>query len=383
MDTTIRIWLRDRATMLRLTEITDSAESVTMGDVLSAGTGSFSCTLSLSASLEMLVRTHDLMVEMAQYNPRTEQWHDIWAGPVVLKDYDVSDELPTCFLSAVSPWIWAGARYMAKATEEVVDEVESFTERSASELAGKIIRDTNQLDGPTWLRALPTEQYPAPNVWIDNYASWKRVSDQIDELSNSNPGIDWRLKYGYGVDSQGNYIARFTSAGTGTFPGSDKTGSVVFTYGRTGDNVMQSRTTEDMTGLANRVTHVESGAKPYTVTVPAEPYSTSIQRYGVWDDVISDDVPSPLLKKRLAQEHVAWRGGPHTTISFTPIPNAGELSDLIPFVDYNVGDTVQYREYSKFTGELLLAGVVKIYEINLRLEEGKTPVVDLVVSQQG
>lgn len=363
---------------IALGEITPS-DDTQINSGISENSGLSMTTLYTGPLKQYYYPNADLLVAAYRWNPYTGQYIMPFVGPVFELEIDVQDEkMPTVGLGCVGPAIWLGSRIANTIwntsqlpgpgkTESGIgsmnpDGTDNPLVGSRSSIVQAFVRNTNSLDGPTWIDAPDELAGDSSGYSISNAGGYKYVADFIDEMSNLQSGIDgfeWTARPT--IDFRGDGSLILGNLETRPLLGTDKTDTVIFEHGLGRNNCVSSKLSSSRQGYANRFTHLVSGADDVEIKYAAEkPVGSQLGARGVWDTVVDGDFTDPTLRKEYLVKQALVRARPKTVYEFEAMrSDIGKYRVPIPYVDYDIGDRVRAMSL-----ELELDAPVRVWNMN-------------------
>lgn len=316
-------------------------------------------------------------------NPRLNMWTNIFSGEIATAEASSTAEDRSKAVLAFDPSLIF--RYRVVDNEAGDGRLEHGISTPMMErglLAAELITDSLVIDGNHWVRALPENQAPSPELSIKNWGGFLKLWDAIDQIGPGTvDGFDWKLDFTRGpqlgedglvtvtTDEHGLILADWVSSPT---LGRDLSGIVTFNHGCGLYNVLEARDVETMETYADRISSVVSGAKVYAITRQDD---AQVARRGVREDVITDSgLTDSRLRTGLVNLHLAVRApGPRRIIEIKPdrsdqtgesqltLPGLAIERAPIPYIDYDRGDRVDTICVMDEDREDIVAGSVRVY----------------------
>lgn len=330
---------------------------------------------SADAALSTLLPSDYRLVSVYRYNPYTEDKDLLFIGPVIIaRDGAEGGEEATASFTAVSAF-W-------RMTTRIADNANSHGRRESGlsvtgergQIAAQLIRDTNTIDGNSWLRAPDGGIDETDEVEINDWGGFRTIAQCISDLSgeSSVSGFDWAVIPKLDSDGDGLILGEFTVS---PIIGQDLTSSIIFEYGIGRNNVRSAFRQRSLEGFANIINHVGSGLSPYVIqkTRPA-----SILQSGAFEAVADGDLIDYGLRESWVELNKELRSRPRRLFEITP-----ERSDLlqttgsnpIPLIDYAEGDRVRARIY--YADRLRWDVALRIYSISINWSDQGEEKADL------
>lgn len=327
------------------------------------------------ALLSRSIETDYRIVSVYRQNPYTEESALVFAGPVILaRDGAADGEEATATFTCAGPFWRLGTRIADNDSGDGRSEAGLSITGPRGQIAAQLIRDTNAIDGNSWLRAPDSGIGDTDEVEIANWGGFRTVAQAITDLSgeNSMSGFDWAVVPRLDTDGEGLVLGEWTCA---PLIGADLTSSTIFEYGIGRNNVTSAYRSRSLEALANVIDHVSSGNRPYVVT---ERDAASILRLGVFESVADGDLIDAGLRESWVKLNKTLRTKPRRLFEITP-----ERSDLastvgsvpIPLIDYAPGDRVRARIF--YANRLRWDVAVRIYSIEISWSDNGEETADL------
>lgn len=346
-------------------------------------------TLSFQLSLdnelaENLIEFDDHIVVAYRLNPATGDWTCQFSGPIITKEQVAGDDGQGSFaIAAAGPWWRMGKRIANNAAGDGKKQ-QPWTlgaTMEAGSIASLLIRNSNEVDGNSWLRASVLDQQIGTPV-IENFqvGSFRPIATVVEELAGGDTvggGFDWYIEPKISFDNTGLCLGKFRC---GPSVGRDLTETVVFEYGTGRHNLNEFKAKSSIEFLLNKADHLDTndGAPTYSVT---RQDAQSISQIGIWEETVTaPEITDPDLRRQLLDAHVSVRSNPRQLIEVTPARSDTGTAP-IPLIDYRLGDTVGVRAF--YSERLWLANAdgsplgVRVYDINIELDDGGVEQADL------
>ena len=198
----------------------------------------------------------------------------------------------------------------------------------------------------------------------------------IQELGNALDGFDWVVRPVENFADGAVSGPKLGSLQIATLIGSNQP-NAVFEYGHgTRSNVTEYTKSVTRDGQANMVYHIGD--------TPGDPKSsintTSRATWGWMQDVVTEQFSDSTLRQALADEHARVRAYPRVLVRMTPHIESGDGRVPEPFVDYDVGDTIQFR--AVHNGLVKFAGQLRVYGIRVTMDESGFERVELILEEE-
>lgn len=328
-----------------------------------------------NASLTSFLESDYRLVSVYRYNPYTENKDLLFIGPILIaRDGADSGEEATASFTAVSPYWRMGTRIADNSAEDGRRESGLSINGQRGLIAAQLIRDTNTLEGNSWLRAPDGAIATTDEIEITNWGGFRTVAQCITDLSGegSVSGFDWTVVPQLDSDGQGLILGEFTVA---PLLGQDLTDSIIFEYGIGRNNVRSAFRSRSLENYANIINHVSSGITPYVIqrTKPL-----SISQTGSFEVIADGDLIDYGLRESWVELNKELRSRPRRLFEITP-----ERSDIsettgsnpIPLIDYAEGDRVRARIY--YADRLRWDVALRIYSIQINWSDQGEETADL------
>lgn len=146
--------------------------------------------------------------------------------------------------------------------------------------------------------------------------------------------------------------------------GDDKS-NIFFGFGWGPENVKQFSKNIQTSEIANNLIGRSNGISPVLVATD----SNSLSEYGLFEDVLNLNqtaASSDTLRYYTAAEYI-FRSGPLVSYSITPYPYTINSSVPEPFVDYNIGDKVQFRAIK--SPRINESGAFRVFGISISIDD--------------
>lgn len=260
-----------------------------------------------------------------------------FAGVVLPLDEEANDDEKVLTVTVRGGFEWLEGRFTSA--------LRAFDLEDAGIIVSTLIAEA-EAEAPTGLIVGSIE----PTIAVDATFESKRVSDAIAELADGDPGFDFDVQPL--DDSFGAKIGRFVIYAR---QGSDR--GVTFGLGPGTANNVQSAGRKTTRPINRAIVYGAEGVTGFAENVPSQ------QKYGLWtdSDSLSDELNVAVLDARaggmLAPE-------PIRVVSFSPDPY--NPATPVPFLDYDVGDTVslEIRE-----GAFTFSGRPRIDAITITIDD--------------
>lgn len=215
---------------------------------------------------------------------------------------------------------------------------------------------------------------------------YKPVLSCINDLANGFDGFDWRI---VPWDDKST-IGQWKSAPVfGTLRG-----NTVFEYGWGKKNIRKLTYLKDMANVANRVFHLPDDLEAVGAEVITKENKTSQNQSRVYETVAdASGIVDKTLRENWAQENVDVRSYPRRVLAMTLDTDDGDEQPQhggrVPTMgsdfyegDFWLGDQVRAR--GVFQGTTLFNGIVRIYQINVSLNDaGRATITPILVDDAG
>jgi hypothetical protein len=326
-------------------------------------------------SLTGNIRSDYRLVSVYRTNPYTEGRELLFIGPIIIARDGVQDgEEATASFTAVSPYWRLASRIANNTSDHGRRESGLSVSGERGQIAAQLIRDTNTIDGNTWLRSPDSGIGETDHIDITNWGGFRTVSTCINDLSGegSVSGFDWAVVPKLDSDGEGLILGDFVCA---PIIGQDLSSSVIFEYGIGRNNLRSAYRQRSLENYANVVNHVGSGLAPYVIQ---ESKTSSILQAGVFESVADGDLIDLGLRQGWVELNKELRSRPRRLFEISP-----ERTDLqetagsipIPLIDYAQGDRVRARIY--YADRLRWDVALRIYQITINWSDQGEETADL------
>lgn len=328
-----------------------------------------------NASLSSVLESDYRLVSVYRLNPYTDQRELLFIGPIIIaRDGADSGEEATASFTAVSPYWRMGTRIADNSSDHGRREAGLSVSGQRGLIAAQLIRDTNTLEGNSWLRAPDEAIDETDEVEITNWGGFRTVAQCISDLSGegSVSGFDWAVVPKLDSDGEGLILGEFNVS---PIIGQDLTSSIIFEYGIGRNNLRSAFRSRSLENYANVVNHVGSGLTPYVIQ---ETRPASILQAGTFETVADGDLIDYSLRESWVELNKELRSRPRRLFEINPersdlVETAG--SNPIPLIDYAEGDRVRARVY--YADRLRWDVALRIYQITINWSDQGEETADL------
>lgn len=298
----------------------------------------------------------------------------VYVGPIVSAEETAEREARTLAVtSADAGWV-LGKRVAGKSATGTL-----YTTVTGRHVIAKALVDAANAEANTGVN---TGAYTyTSGSSITHKVRYDNLLSQVQELGNSLDGYDWivrpRENWVNGALAEVLSATTIGSLQIATLIGVNQA-NAVFEYGRTTrSNVVDYTITRTRDQQCNKAWHVSATDGSSTVGTNG----TALTAWGLMEDVISGEFTDANYRQSLVNEHVAVRGNPRTLVRMTPHidPDASGRVPL-PFVDYDVGDTIQFR--AVHAGVVRFGGILRVFGIRISIDTAGFERVELVLEEE-
>ena len=328
-----------------------------------------------NASLSSHLDSDYRLVSVYRLNPYTNNRELLFIGPILIaRDGAEGGEEASGSFTCVSAYWRMGTRIADNANDHGRRESGLSISGQRGQIAAQLIRDTNTLDGNSWLRAPDGGIDTTDEVEINNWGGFRTISQCITDLSGegSVSGFDWVVVPKLDSDSDGLILGEWTCS---PLIGQDLTSSIIFEYGIGRNNLRGAFRSRSLENYANIIDHVGSGLTPYVIQ---KTRPTAIVQAGAFEAVADGDLIDYGLRDSWVELNKELRSRPRRLFEISP-----ERSDLeetagsipIPLIDYAEGDRVRARIY--YADRLRWDVALRIYSITINWSDQGEETADL------
>jgi hypothetical protein len=358
----------------RWTYILTKLDHTPLGEVINAYERKASINLTKPSVATFTIR-HDNPLLLPLFNEDTllQVWQEstirYW-GPVVSANYVTQDDgsAPTVAVASADPG-WrltkrlagkssAGTKYTGdkgKNAKEIVDATNADNETGIETTAGESGSTGTYTAGP-----------------------YKPVLTCVEELAHGFDGFDWYMKP---ITGSSTKIARFE---VDDVIGENKP-NAIFEYGTGKKNMRTLNYLRDLGGVCNRAFHLPDEGLLGSEAVVKKEDATSIALRGLYEETVDlTNVTDLTMREQWAQNNVDVRKGARRVLSMTSDVADSDNPDHIPVpgTDYWLGDTVTARAVIQEDNSVLFNGLVRVYAINVELNNNGTAKIAPVLVEE-
>lgn len=280
-------------------------------------------------------------------------------GPLISAEQSVDRDSQTLALTAADQGWILGKRLAGKSALG-----QQFT--SATDLAqiSKTLIDTTNTMSETGI-STTTVAMSAGSARTYTAGPYRPILEIVAELGQALDGFDWRIVpienwvNGAVVGTKMCYIEAVPLIGTNK-------PTAIFEYGlNTRSNILTFNKTRTRDSQANRVFQ---STQDFADVVSSD-NAAAQTAWGVLEDILSlPDITDSTMRTQIVTEHTNVRGNPRDLVRITPHIDPGVTGRLpLPFVDYDIGDSVTARIVN--AGQVRFAGLLRVYGINVSAED--------------
>jgi len=341
-------------------------------------TASASCSIRLDNALTTKVFEDDRRIKV--YNGSTLMFH----GDVVSAELSGSgSEMPTVALNAANP-AWKLSRRLinlstgnkkytgdkAKSARKIINELntDTGTYPTNPETGVEVLSEGSYTGGSGEYEATP----------------YKSALTAINDMAHTLSAFDWYIS-----PIEYNASGKYGKFEAGSTFGSDKSSSTYFEFGGGGRigqaNVRQINFIRDLSDLTNKAFHMPSNLETESVLSEADAASiTHRGRFEAVADAFGFDVTA--LREAWLDEFIRVKKNPRFVLTMT-LDNddgTGRVPKMGASNDYWLGDFVHVRGWLPNTAGQLFDGKVRVYGIEVEVNDAGTPTITPVfIDEEG